>query len=133
MLTLVSAAEVDSEGNAVESPDQSIVGPERAPEIGEQILPARPHRLDRRAVDIGGVSRSVDMDVAASRLYEASDHRAFDLDHVGKEILHGRINRRRIRKIDALRDSVRADQADLHRFARKPRPRSCTPRAPGCT
>ena len=87
---LVSAAQMNSEGHAAKASNQIVVGLERAPEIGDRIFAARPHRVERGTVDVGGVAGRVDMHIAASSSGEPGDHRALDLDHIGEKVLHRR-------------------------------------------
>ena len=58
------------------------------------------------------------MHVTASRGDEARDHLALDLDHVGQEVLHRRIDLRGVGEVDALRNPIGSDQRNLDRLAR---------------
>ena len=69
----VTLAEMDAEGDAVEAFDHRIVGGDRAFEIALGVLAARAHAIERDFVDIGGVARRIDLDVAAAGIDQFAD------------------------------------------------------------
>ncbi len=112
---LVAAAEMNAERHAGKACDQRLVGLDRAREILLRILAARAHLVQRRLVDIGGVARRVDVDVAAAGVGKALDDLALDRDHVGHEGVHVLVDRLGILVREALADAVRPDQRHFGR------------------
>ena len=112
--------------------DQRRVGLERAREILLRVFAARAHLRQRRLVDIGGVARRIDVDVAAAGVGQALDDLALDRDHVGHERVHVLVDRLRILVLEALADAVRPDQRHLGGRLGDAVRRTCIPPAARC-
>jgi hypothetical protein len=97
---------MDAEGDAVEAFDHGVVGGDRALQIAVRILAARAHAIERDLIDVGGIARRVDLDVAAASVDELADHPPGDGDHVGHEDVHVAIDGGRVLPVEALRDAV---------------------------
>src|SRR5712692_1634815 len=117
---LVAAAEMNAEGDAVEALHQLGIGAQRALEIAHWVFAALPHRLERRLIDVSGVARGIDLDVAAARIDDFPDHAPLDGDDVLEESVDIRIDRLRLLVGEALADPVRTDQRHLERLLRMP-------------
>src|SRR6185437_16440293 len=104
-----AAADMQPEGDRIEPFDHGIVGGDRAREAALRILAAGPHGGERGLVDIGGVARRVDLDVAAAGGDQLLDHLALDSDDMVEKIVEVAIGRARRLGIEALGDAVGAE------------------------
>ena len=112
---LVAAAQMDAAGDVAQILNDLGFGLERAGEIRHRVLAARLHLLHRGLVDIGGETRRVDVDIAATGLHQAFDDLALDPHHVVDEIVEALIDAAGVLVVEALRDAIRPDQRHLGR------------------
>ena len=65
---LIAATEMDAESHVVEPLQDLVVGLQGTAEILFGILAPVSHRLQRRRVNVGGVTRRIDLNVTTARL-----------------------------------------------------------------
>src|SRR5690349_19713342 len=90
--TRIAATDVDREGDIGKSRDDCVVGIDRASHIFARVLAARTHAFEQRRIDVGGVTRFVDLDVSTAGSHDLSDHAPFNVDHVSQKSLYIRID-----------------------------------------
>src|SRR5712692_2429814 len=117
---LVAAAEMDAEGDRIETLHQLGIGAQRAREIAHWVFAALSHRLERRRIDVSGVAGGIDLHVATAGVGDFADHAPLDSDHVLEESVDIRVDRFGLLVREALADAIGADQRHLERLLRMP-------------
>src|SRR5712692_2048889 len=117
---LVAAAEMDAEGDRIETLHQLGIGAQRALEIAHWVFAALSHRLERRRIDVSGVAGGIDLHVATAGVGDFADHAPLDSDHVLEESVDIRVDRFGLLVREALADAIGADQRHLERLLRMP-------------
>ncbi len=117
---LVAAAEMNAEGDRIETLHQLGIGAQRAREIAHWVFAALSHRLERRRIDVSGVAGGIDLHVATAGVGDFADHAPLDGDHVLEESVDIRVDRFGLLVREALADAIGADQRHLERLLRMP-------------
>src|SRR3989338_6290443 len=99
---LITPTQMYAEGYSVKSANDLVIGIERAGKILHCFLAARAHGLQRGRIYISGVSRRINLNVAAAGLRQTSYDLTLDLHDIGHEIVHRRVNGGGVSVIEAL-------------------------------
>ena len=83
----VAAADVDAERHAGESFDKRIVGVDGTLEVSFRVFATGAHSVQGNLIDIGGITRRVDLNVLAAGVYQFADDLPFDLNHMLDKVI----------------------------------------------
>src|SRR6516225_11171405 len=79
---LITTAQVDAEGDVVESFHDLVVRLEGSAEVFFGVFAPVPHRLQGRWVHVSRITRRIDLNIATTRIGEPTNHFSLDLDDI---------------------------------------------------
>src|SRR6516165_7286548 len=85
---LITAAEVDAEGDVVESSQDLVVCLQGSAKVFSGIFAPVPYRLQGRWVHVSRITRRIDLNIATTRIGEPTNHFSLDLDDIRHKSVH---------------------------------------------
>ena len=111
----VAATDVNTEGHTREALDERVICVDGSCEISLRIFAAGTHSIERNLIDVGGVTRRVDLDVFAAGFNQFGDHLSLNCDDMVDKVVEAVVSRLRSFPAKSLRHPIGADERGFDR------------------
>src|SRR4029077_8241597 len=88
----ITPAEMDAKSHTRETFDERVVSVDGSLEVSFRVFAAGAHSIQRYFVDIGGVTRRVDLDVFAALLHDLGNHLPLNCDDMVDKVIESFVN-----------------------------------------